>query len=137
MGGFRTGLYTSPHLIDVRERIRIDGHMISIEEMQACIEEVKQQVTDDVTYFEFLTATAFLYFDRRQVDVAVLEVGMGGRLDATNVTEPAVSVVSNIALDHLTYLGLVWKTLPRKNRHYQAWCFLCDRGPAKTSCQDV
>ena len=114
MGGFRTGLYTSPHLIDVRERIRIDGHMISIEEMQACIEEVKRQVTDDVTYFEFLTATAFLYFDRRQVDVAVLEVGMGGRLDATNVTEPVVSVVSNIALDHLTYLGTRLEDIARE-----------------------
>ena len=114
MGGFRTGLYTSPHLIDVRERIRIDGHMISIEEMQACIEEVKRQVTDDVTYFEFLTAAAFLYFDRRQVDVAVLEVGMGGRLDATNVTEPVVSVVSNIALDHLTYLGTRLEDIARE-----------------------
>ena len=62
MGGFRTGLYTSPHLIDVRERIRIDGHMISREEMQACIEEVKQQVTDDVTYFEFLTADSLPVF---------------------------------------------------------------------------
>ena len=114
MGGFRTGLYTSPHLIDVRERIRIDGHMISREEMQACIEEVKRQVTDDVTYFEFLTAAAFLYFDCRQVDVAVLEVGMGGRLDATNVTEPAVSVVSNIALDHLTYLGTRLEDIARE-----------------------
>ena len=104
-GGFRTGLYTSPHLIDVRERIRIDGRMISIEGMQSCMEDVRRQVADDITYFEFLTAVAFLYFSCRQVDVAVLEVGMGGRLDATNVAEPVLSVISNIAMDHAAYLG--------------------------------
>ena len=104
-GGFRVGLYTSPHLIDVRERIRIDGEMISREEMDAWIEIVKAHSTENLTYFEFLTAVAFLYFHRRKVDLAILEVGMGGRLDATNVVSPLVSVVSNISLDHTEYLG--------------------------------
>lgn len=104
-GGFRTGLYTSPHLQDVRERIRIDGRMISSEDMWACADAVMRQLREDITYFEFLTAMAFHFFDQQRVDVAVLEVGMGGRLDATNVVEPVVSVISNIALDHSHFLG--------------------------------
>jgi dihydrofolate synthase / folylpolyglutamate synthase len=104
-GGFRVGLYTSPHLIDVRERIRIDGEMITRDEMDAWIEIVKVHSTENLTYFEFLTAVAFLYFHQRKVDLAILEVGMGGRLDATNVVSPLVSVVSNISLDHTEYLG--------------------------------
>ena len=104
-GGFHVGLYTSPHLIDVRERIRIDGEMISREDMDAWTEIVRAHSTEDLTYFEFLTAVAFLYFRERKVDLAVLEVGMGGRLDATNVVSPLVSVVSNISLDHTEYLG--------------------------------
>ncbi|HEX7534728.1 MAG TPA: folylpolyglutamate synthase/dihydrofolate synthase family protein [Syntrophales bacterium] len=103
--GFRVGLYTSPHLIDVRERIRVDGDMIPQEEMDAWIEVVKAHAKENLTYFEFLTAVAFLYFRSRKVDLAVLEVGMGGRLDATNVASPLVSVVSNISIDHSEYLG--------------------------------
>ncbi len=86
--GFRTGLYTSPDLIDVRERIRIDGRMISREEMAFCVDEVRSRIREEVSYFEFLTAMAFLHFQRQKVDIAVLEVGMGGRLDATNVVDP-------------------------------------------------
>jgi dihydrofolate synthase/folylpolyglutamate synthase len=103
--GFRVGLYTSPHLVDVRERIRVNGDMISQEEMDAWIEVVKAHSKENLTYFEFLTAVAFLYFRSRKVDLAVLEVGMGGRLDATNVASPLVSVVSNISIDHSEYLG--------------------------------
>jgi len=104
-GGFHVGLYTSPHLIDVRERIRIDGEMISCEDMDAWTEIVRAHSSEDLTYFEFLTAVAFLYFREKKVDIAVLEVGMGGRLDATNVVLPLVSVVSNISFDHTEYLG--------------------------------
>ena len=104
-GGFRVGLYTSPHLIDIRERIRLDGNMISQKEMDEWIKEVKEHSTENLTYFEFLTAVAFLYFCQKRVDLAVLEVGMGGRLDATNVVTPLVSVISNISLDHREYLG--------------------------------
>ncbi|MDI6776428.1 MAG: folylpolyglutamate synthase/dihydrofolate synthase family protein [Syntrophales bacterium] len=113
-GGFRVGLYTSPHLIDVIERIRINGLMITPTEMDERIGEVKKQVLEDVTYFEFLTAVAFLHFYREDVDVAVLEVGMGGRLDATNMVTPAVSVVSNISLDHREYLGNRLKDIARE-----------------------
>jgi dihydrofolate synthase / folylpolyglutamate synthase len=103
--GFRVGLYTSPHLIDVRERIKVNGNMITPKEMNERIEEVKEHATENITYFEFLTAVAFLYFYQQNVDLAVLEVGMGGRLDATNIVTPLVSVVSNISLDHREYLG--------------------------------
>jgi len=103
--GFRTGLYTSPDLIDVRERIRIDGRMISREDMASCAEEVRRRIREEVSYFEFLTAMAFLHFQRRKADIVVLEVGMGGRLDATNVAVPLVSVITNISLEHREYLG--------------------------------
>jgi len=103
--GFRTGLYTSPDLIDVRERIRIDGRMISREETVSCVDEVQSRIREEVSYFEFLTAMAFLHFQRRKADIAVLEVGMGGRLDATNVVIPLVSVITNISLEHREYLG--------------------------------
>jgi dihydrofolate synthase / folylpolyglutamate synthase len=103
--GYRVGLYTSPHLVDLRERILVDGEMIAGEELDALIEEVRGHVEEEVTYFEFLTAVAFLHFCRMRVDVAVLEVGMGGRLDATNVVNPVVSVISNISLEHREYLG--------------------------------
>jgi dihydrofolate synthase/folylpolyglutamate synthase len=104
-GGFRVGLYTSPHLTDIRERIRINGAMISPEEMASCISTVKQEITQEVTYFEFLTAVAFLYFSQQQVDIAILEVGMGGRLDATNIVSPLACVISNVSIDHQAYLG--------------------------------
>jgi dihydrofolate synthase / folylpolyglutamate synthase len=103
--GYRVGLYTSPHLVDLRERIRVNGEMITEKALDALIEEVKGAVSEDVTYFEFITAVAFLYFSRVKLDIAVLEVGLGGRLDATNAVNPAVSVISNISLEHTEYLG--------------------------------
>lgn len=102
---FRVGLYTSPHLTDVRERIKIDDRMISRQDLASCIADVKKEIHENVTYFEFLTTVAFVHFFHVKVDVAVLEVGMGGRLDATNVVKPFISVISNISLDHRTYLG--------------------------------
>ncbi|MCX5842513.1 MAG: bifunctional folylpolyglutamate synthase/dihydrofolate synthase [Deltaproteobacteria bacterium] len=104
-GGFRVGLYTSPHLIDIRERIKVNQRMIALDEMMELIEEVQERMTESVTYFEFLTAVAFLYFCRKGVDIAVVEVGMGGRLDATNVVTPLVSAISNISFDHEEHLG--------------------------------
>lgn len=103
------GLYTSPHLIDIRERIVINGEKISRRDFGELIAEIKDCTVKPVTYFECLTAAAFLYFSRRRVDIAVLEVGLGGRLDATNVVLPLVSVITNIAMEHTAYLG---KTLP-------------------------
>lgn len=103
--GFKVGLYTSPHLLDVRERICMDGRMVSSDEMAKAVRAVRRHSRDELTYFEFLTAMAFFLFARQEIDLAVLEVGMGGRLDATNVVDPLVSVISNIALEHCAYLG--------------------------------
>ena len=102
---YKVGLYTSPHLIDVRERIVVSGRKITKSEFSQTIANVKSRLKQPVTYFEFLTAMAFLYFQRQQVDIAVLEVGLGGRLDATNVCQPMVSVITNIGFDHTAYLG--------------------------------
>ncbi|MCL5807096.1 MAG: bifunctional folylpolyglutamate synthase/dihydrofolate synthase [Deltaproteobacteria bacterium] len=112
--GYRTGLYTSPDLTDFRERIRIHDRMISDEEAADCVKQVKEKVTEDISYFEFLTAMAFLFFHRQQVDIAVLEIGMGGRLDATNVVIPLLSVITNISLEHREYLGNTLEKITRE-----------------------
>jgi len=103
--GYRTGLYTSPHLVDFRERIRLGGVPIPGEDLKALIRQVRGAAQEEVTYFEFSTALAFLHFAASPVDVAILEVGMGGRLDATNVVRPELSVISNVAMDHTDHLG--------------------------------
>jgi len=103
--GVNVGLYTSPHLIDFTERIRVNNQMIKEEELSELIDEVREVIKEDITYFEFATALSFLYFYRRHVDIAVLEVGMGGRLDATNVVIPESSIITNICMEHQKYLG--------------------------------
>ena len=103
--GYNVGLYTSPHLVDVRERIVINGKKISSQEFNRTIAYVRDKIQQPVTYFEFLTAVAFEYFKNQKIVIAVLEVGLGGRLDATNVCKPLVSVITNIAFDHTAYLG--------------------------------
>ncbi len=104
--GRRVGLYSSPHLHSFTERIQIDGQPISEEEAVALIKTVKG-VCDGipVTFFEFATAMALLYFQRRRVEVAILEVGMGGRLDATNAVTPRVAVITPVCRDHAEHLG--------------------------------
>lgn len=107
-GGYRAALYTSPHLVSFTERIRIGGDEITADEVVGLAEEISQRIdAADVplTFFEFVTAMAFVYFARRQVDVAVIEVGLGGRLDATNVVTPLVSVITTVSKDHEAYLG--------------------------------
>lgn len=105
--GHRVGLYTSPHLVDFRERIRVDGLPISQERVAELTERVRTAVepVPAPTFFEFTTAMAFQHFAEMEVDVAVVEVGMGGRFDATNVVRPAVSVITNVSLDHQVHLG--------------------------------
>jgi dihydrofolate synthase/folylpolyglutamate synthase len=103
--GYKVGLYTSPHLVDVRERIAINGKKISRKEFERTIAYVKNRMLQPVTYFEFLTAVAFVHFQNQNIDIAVLEVGLGGRLDATNVCNPLVSIITNIGFDHTGYLG--------------------------------
>ncbi|MCK4412145.1 MAG: bifunctional folylpolyglutamate synthase/dihydrofolate synthase [Candidatus Eisenbacteria sp.] len=104
--GLRTGLLTSPHLLDFRERIRIDGHLSSAAEIAAVTSELTPLIREiGLSYFEATTLLAFELFARHQVDVAVIEVGMGGRLDATNVVHPALTIVTGIDLDHVKSLG--------------------------------
>jgi dihydrofolate synthase / folylpolyglutamate synthase len=105
--GYRTGLYTSPHLLDFCERIQLDGRAISHAELAALVEEIKPAVArvPYLTTFEITTALGFLYFARQQVGAAVIEVGLGGRLDATNVVSPAVAVITSISYDHTLVLG--------------------------------
>jgi dihydrofolate synthase/folylpolyglutamate synthase len=112
--GYRTGLYTSPHLIRVNERISVNGQEISDTDFAAVFTAVHHTVgkliearllPDRPSFFEYLTAVAFQYFARAAIDFAVLEVGMGGRLDATNVTDASVAVITNVDLDHQEFLG--------------------------------
>jgi dihydrofolate synthase / folylpolyglutamate synthase len=112
--GYRTGLYTSPHLVRVNERIRVDGRDIADDDFAAAFCEVERAVRELLakgtlartpSFFEFLTATAFVHFTQARVQFAILEVGMGGRLDATNTVEPEVAVITNVDLDHTEYLG--------------------------------
>ena len=106
--GYRTALYTSPHLVSFTERIRIDGDQITQEDVVAIADEIWQKTAEagvPLTFFEFNTVMAFVYFARRQADVAVVEVGLGGRLDATNVITPMVAAITTISKDHEAYLG--------------------------------
>ena len=103
--GMNVGLYTSPHIRDFRERIRINGDMIPEDALCTLVDKVRREIKEDVTYFEFTTALAFLYFCQCEVNIAVVEVGMGGRLDATNLISPEISVITNISLEHQRYLG--------------------------------
>jgi dihydrofolate synthase/folylpolyglutamate synthase len=105
--GLRTGLYTSPHLLDFCERMQVDGGPIPHLELAALVDEIKPAVArvEKLTTFEITTALGFLYFARREVDAAVIEVGLGGRLDATNVVTPKVSVITSLSYDHMAVLG--------------------------------
>ncbi len=105
--GYKTGLYTSPHLLDYAERIRINGEPISHAELVQLVEQVKPAVSriPKLTTFEITTAIGFLYFAQQKVDAAVIEVGLGGRLDATNVVMPKVSVITSLSYDHMAVLG--------------------------------
>jgi len=109
--GLRVGLYTSPHLIDFRERIKINGEMISEDEVVAFVAKYKNAFVQlELSFFEMTVGLAFDYFQQNKTDIAIIEVGMGGRLDSTNVVVPLVSVITNISLDHTQFLG---NTLPK------------------------
>lgn len=108
--GFKVGLYTSPHLVSFRERIRINDELISETELCGILEHIKSVLAkfkkeDLPTFFEVYTALAYIYFKERKVDFAVYETGMGGRLDATNIIEPLVSVITPISYEHTQKLG--------------------------------
>lgn len=111
--GRRTGLYTSPHLVKLGERVQVDRQLLTEAEIVAYAQELQPVAAraaalaadEHATFFEFMTAMAFLQFQRKRVDLAIVEVGMGGRLDATNVVQPEVSVITSIGLDHCAELG--------------------------------
>jgi dihydrofolate synthase/folylpolyglutamate synthase len=106
--GYRVGLYTSPHLIHFNERIQIDRIPIPENEMIPLVHEIKEVVEKfniPITFFEFSTAMAFLYFAQKKTDINVIEVGMGGRLDATSLCRGGISIITSISLDHSKYLG--------------------------------
>ncbi len=106
--GWRVGLYTSPHLVRLGERIQVDRRMLSESEIARYVGELRpvaSRLPEPPTYFEFMTGMAFLHFARSSCDIAVIEVGLGGRLDATNIVTPEVSVITSIGLDHCEILG--------------------------------
>ena len=106
--GYRVALYTSPHLVSFTERIRIGDEEIAPNEVVALADEIWGRTTAgkvSLTFFEFVTVMGFVYFARHRIDVAVIEVGLGGRLDATNLVKPLVSLISTISKDHEAYLG--------------------------------
>lgn len=104
--GYRVGLYTSPHLSSVRERFRINDTFIPEADFARVASQIREVLgSEQITYFEFTTALALLWFAQEEVDLAILEVGMGGRLDATNVVTPLIGVITNVTMDHEAYLG--------------------------------
>ncbi len=110
--GYRVGLYASPHLVDFRERMRVAGVPITTEELAAYAEEMMPHIEETgCTFFEGTTAIALRYFAERNVDVVILETGMGGRLDATNVVTPLLSVITSIGLDHTRHLGTTYEEI--------------------------
>lgn len=112
--GLKVGLYTSPHLSEFSERIRVNGVAASRSELDSLAGKVRESVKEPVTYFEFATALAFLHFSMKSVDIAVLEAGMGGRLDATNLVTPELCVITNISLEHREYLGKDLRQIARE-----------------------
>lgn len=113
--GYKVGLYTSPHLVDFRERIRINGEMISHQAVVDFVDEHRTMFADlKLSFFEMTVGLAFDYFAKEKVDIAVVEVGMGGRLDSTNVILPELSVITNIGLDHTQFLGDTLEKIARE-----------------------
>lgn len=104
--GYKVGLYTSPHLVDFRERIRVNGQCISKERVVKFVEDERKFFEPlHPSFFELTTALAFKYFDEQKVDIAIIEVGLGGRLDCTNIISPILSIITNISFDHTQFLG--------------------------------
>ncbi|MCG8698678.1 MAG: bifunctional folylpolyglutamate synthase/dihydrofolate synthase, partial [Bacteroidales bacterium] len=104
--GYKVGLYTSPHLLDFRERVKINGEMVSEEFVATFVNENMRYFEDlKPSFFEITVFMAFCYFAKEKVDIAIIETGLGGRLDSTNVITPMISVITNIGLDHTQFLG--------------------------------
>ena len=126
--GYRVGLYTSPHLVDFRERIRINGQPIPEKYVVDFVEKERDFFEPlHPSFFELTTAMAFRYFADEKVDVAVIEVGLGGRLDCTNIIHPDLCIITNISFDHIQFLGDTGENSRRKGRHHQSRYSCCHR----------
>lgn len=120
--GWRTGLYTSPHLVKLGERVQVDRRLLTEVEIVAYANELRPLAAraaagapnEHATFFEFMTAMAFLQFQRQRVDIALIEVGLGGRLDATNVVQPEITIITSIGLDHIAELGGTFELIARE-----------------------
>jgi len=114
-GGCKTGLYTSPHVVRFTERICIDGKEIAEDELAEYVQDLRPSIeATGATFFEATTCIAFRYFADRKVDVAIIETGLGGRLDATNVVRPLLSVITNVSADHLEFLGSTLRSIAKE-----------------------
>lgn len=137
--GFKTGLYISPHLRKITERIKINNEEIAKEEFTNIVKRIKPYVTGQ-SYFEVLTAMAFLYFKEQEVDYAVIEVGLGGRIDATNVCNSLVSVITNVGLEHTHHLGNTISKIAREKAgiiHEHTYCVTAATGEALDEIQKI
>ena len=114
-GGYKVGLYTSPHLNDFRERIKLNGKKIPESNVVNFIKKYKDYFTKNkISFFEMTVAMAFYYFSKTKVDIAIIETGLGGRLDATNIIKPIISIITNVGLDHQEFLGEDIKQIARE-----------------------
>ncbi len=137
--GYKTALYTSPHLNRVTERIKINNEEISKDDFAKYITQIKPFVTVH-SFFEVITAAAFLYFSENNVDISVIEVGMGGRLDATNIVESTISVVTNISLEHTKRLGKTEESIAKEKAGIikeNTLCITAATGDAFTVLQNI
>lgn len=140
--GFKTGLYTSPHLVDFRERIRINGELISEEDICSMLDKIKNVIErsmseDRPTFFEVYTALAYLYFKEKRADIAVYEVGLGGRLDATNVIEPLTCAITPLSYEHTDKLGKTLKEIATEKCGIIKNSAICISAPQETEALEV
>ena len=112
--GYRVGLYTSPHISSVRERIQVNGQMISEAALLSHLSLIFMQMQENLSFFDVVTALSFLFFQEEKVDWAVIEVGLGGRLDATNVIHADLSIITSIGYDHMAVLGSSLEEIARE-----------------------
>lgn len=113
---YRVGLYTSPHLVDVRERIQVNRNLISKDDFACVMSRIRGSLPNEsmLSYFEIICLASFIYFKEQKVDIAIYEVGLGGRLDATNVLTPKVSIITPISFDHMQHLGVTLQEIARE-----------------------
>jgi len=140
--GYRTGLYTSPHLLSFRERIRINDELISESDIARLLDKIRGVVSgmesgNKPTFFEIYTALAYLYFKEKAVDLAVYEVGLGGRLDATNIIEPLVSAITPISYEHTQKLGLTLAEIAAEKSGIIKGRTICVSAPQEPEALDV